>query len=450
MQGILWTAAIHCAALVCGVAPAGPARAQLPQLPALPAPALKALDVPAKIPETIIDAPRSLGLVPSNPTEQRTRAHLDRVRRHADRLDLDFNGNLVVRDEIVAYLPSSTMIEKVRAFGYVVLRESGEGSGVVVLKAPGNASALAELRRLRELFPDGVFDLNHIYGRSGETGTTSMRRPAVGTPAATNGPVRKIGLIDSGVDGGTEALRKVRIHRQGCRGRVVASAHGTAVGSIMVGKAGKFRGAAPGLELYAVDVYCDQPTGGSVDAIVAAFLWLAGQRVPVINVSLVGPPNGVLEQIVRGMIERGHLIVAAVGNEGPAAPPLYPAAYAGVIAVTAVDRSLRILPEASRGSHVQFAAPGANMAAARIAEGYTEVRGTSFAAPVVAGLLALLLDKPDPMAARQALARLVGMASDMGPPGKDPIYGYGLVGWSIRIDPTNVNLTDASYPLLPR
>jgi len=38
----------------------------------------------------------------------------------------------------------------------------------------------------------------------------------------------------------------------------------------------------------------------------------------------------------------------------------------------------------------------------------------------------------------------------MGPPGKDPIYGYGLVGWSIRIDPTNVNLTDASYPLLPR
>jgi subtilisin family serine protease len=169
---------------------------------------------------------------------------------------------------------------------------------------------------------------------------------------------------------------------------------------------------------------------------------MAGRRVPVINVSLVGPPNGVLERIVRGMIERGHHIVAAVGNDGPAARPLYPAAYAGVIAVTAVDRSLRVLPEASRGAHVQFAAPGANMAAASIAEGYTEVRGTSFAAPVVAGLLALLVDDVGPMAARQALLRLVSMASDMGPPGRDPIYGHGLVGWSVRVDPANVNLTE--------
>ena len=50
-------------------------------------------------------------------------------------------------------------------------------------------------------------------------------------------------------------------------------------------------------ELYAADVYCNAPTGGAVDALVAAFAWLAEQRVAVINVSLVGPDNAALAQI---------------------------------------------------------------------------------------------------------------------------------------------------------
>lgn len=450
LPGLLWKAAIRCAVLACGVALSGPGRAQLPPPGPLPTPTVKVPEIPLKIPEPIIVTPRSLGLALPHPTEQRASAHLDRLRRHADRLDIDLNGNLIVRGEIVAYLPSSTMLDSVRAHGYVVLRETGAEPRIAVLKPPGNTSALAGLRRLRELFPDGVFDLNHIYGNSGEAGPGSTPRRAAVTSATATRTVRKIGLIDGGVDGGTDALRLVRIHRQGCGGRTIASAHGTAVASIMVGRGGHFSGAAPGLELYAADVYCDEPTGGSADAIVAAFVWMAGQRVPVINVSLVGPPNGVLERVVRGVIERGHHVVAAVGNDGPASPPLYPAAYTGVIGVTAVDRSLRVLPEASRGTHVQFAAPGANMAAAGVPEGYTEVRGTSFAAPVVAGLLALLVDDVGPMAARQALMRLVRMASDIGPPGKDSIYGHGLVGWNIRVDPAKVNLTNASRNPLPR
>jgi subtilisin family serine protease len=72
-----------------------------------------------------------------------------------------------------------------------------------------------------------------------------------------------------------------------------------------------------------VDVYCNEPTGGAVDALAAGFSWLAQQRVAVINVSLVGPDNAALAQIVRALTARGYLLVAAVGNDGPAAPPLY-------------------------------------------------------------------------------------------------------------------------------
>ncbi len=151
--------------------------------------------------------------------------------------------------------------------------------------------------------------------------------------------------------------------------------------------------------------------------------------------SLVGPKNATLEQVVRIVIARGHLVVAAVGNDGPSAPPLYPAAYANVIGVTAVDARQRVLVEAGRGPQVAFAAPGADMAAAGGNAAFVAVRGTSFATPVVAGLLALRLPTPDKNAADAVLAQLAREAVDLGPRGRDTTYGNGLVGEQIRVDP---------------
>ena len=70
------------------------------------------------------------------------------------------------------------------------------------------------------------------------------------------------------------------------------------------------------------------------------------------------------------VVARGCLVVAAVGNDGPAARPLYPAAWPGVVGVTGVDARGRVLAEAERGVQVKFAAPGADMVAARTAAGY--------------------------------------------------------------------------------
>jgi subtilisin family serine protease len=214
----------------------------------------------------------------------------------------------------------------------------------------------------------------------------------------------------------------VRIQRFGCEGGVVPSLHGTSVASLLAAS-------APGATLFAADVYCGVATGGASDAVASALNWMARERIAVINVSLVGPRNALLERTVRSLVARGFLIVAAVGNDGPAARPLYPAAYDGVIGVTGVDARHRVLVEAGRGTHVDFAAPGADMnAATQPPDRFSPVRGTSFAAPIVAALLAATLDAPDPARSEAAIAELAARAVDLGPRGRDDIYGAGEVG----------------------
>ena len=94
-----------------------------------------------------------------------------------------------------------------------------------------------------------------------------------------------------------------------------------------------------------------------------------------------------------------------------------------------------MLVEAERGPHVMFAAPGARLAAARRPSGYALVRGTSFASPIVTGLLALNLHAVDKTAADAAIATLVHDAINLGSPVPNPIYGYGLVGEALRRQP---------------
>ncbi|HTY49976.1 MAG TPA: S8 family serine peptidase, partial [Steroidobacteraceae bacterium] len=279
--------------------------------------------------------------------------------------------------------------------------------------------------------PGGNFDFNHVYAPSGDLQAAPAPR-TVGAAAANGAAPRelspRVGLIDGGVDGAHPVFRGVLIHRHGCGEVAVPDPHGTAVASLLVGRAPQFRGAAPGAELYAADVYCGAPTGGAVDALADAFAWLVRMGVPVINVSLVGPSNSTLQAVVQKVLARGVLIVAAVGNDGPAAPPLYPASYPGVIGVTAVDARRHALPEAAQGPQVRFAAPGADMAAACSPQAFALVRGTSFAAPLVAGLLALQYHGQDPVAAARAIDALAHQAVDLGAPGRDAVYGYGLVG----------------------
>ncbi len=427
-------------------------------LPSVRLPNLPALGVPGPaVPDLL-----SGNGVPADLDEQ-TRSELrqlrirELLRRHADVLEADPHGNPIVRGQVLLLSPDDATLAAATAAGFTELRELALGPlglRIAVLHTPGNTARA--LKSLEKVNPAGVYDFNHIYLDSsallrldsdGQAQPASPAAPAdtqaapppqQAAPAAAE--TTRVGLIDSGVDAGHAAFRGLVIHRHGCAGALVPDNHGTAVASLLVGRDGAFHGAAPGAALYAADVFCDAAAGGGVDAVAEAFAWLVGERVPIINVSLVGPPDNLLQRIVAGVIARGYLIVAAVGNDGPAAPPLYPAAWPGVIGVTAVDARGRVLAEAERGPQVKFAAPGADMAAAKSPQGYVVVRGTSFAAPLVAGLLALGLQAPDESGARAALADLAARAVRHAAHGADPVYGYGLVGADLRPPPALVRL----------
>jgi subtilisin family serine protease len=368
------------------------------------------------------------------------------LRAHRDAIEADPHGSPIIRGEVLVVDPSATSLQAAAAAGFSVVRESTVGAlelRIVVLRV--SSSTARSLARLQAADPNGVYDFNHLYIESG----TAINASVLGTPAprvnadagrAAEDRTTRVGLIDSGVDPAHEVFSGLTLHPHGCSGRVVPHEHGTAVASLLVGRAPTFHGAAPGSELYAADVYCGLPTGGASDVVAEAFAWLVQEEVPVINVSLVGPPNRVLEGVVQRVIAGGHIVVAAVGNDGPAAPPLYPAAWPGVIGVTGVDARRHVLAEAERGPQVKFAAPGAQMAAAKRPSGYTLVRGTSFAAPIVAGLLALNLPAPDTGAADRAVEALAREAVHLGNPGPDPVYGFGLVGETLRRQPVLTTL----------
>ncbi len=357
----------------------------------------------------------------------------DLLSRHPDALERSPQGDLIVRHQVVAYAPSDTALAAAAAAGFTVGETEtldGLGTRVVVIDAPRGISTREALKRLHTLDPDGVYDYNDIYlgSASGKTPNEAPRESMTGEGGG------RVGLIDGGVDAQHPALRGATVEQKGFAGAVVPSVHGTETGSLLVGRHDGFAGAAPGAQLFVADIYGNKPSGGSTGNLLRALDWMAQKRVAVINISLVGPTNEPLRAAVATLVGRGYLIVAAVGNDGPAAKPLYPASFPGVVGVTGVDRKSRVLMEAGRGPQVAFAAPGADIAAATTGGTFAKIRGTSFAAPIVAGLLARRLDTPDPTAANAALAALAASAVDLGAPGRDPVYGAGLVGGDIRPD----------------
>lgn len=409
------------------------ANAQI-RLPALPLPTLP-----------VQTLPQTLGQMQAQTQDQLSglrRLEIGRlVRANRRVVDTDQNGDPVVRNEILSLSPTDSAVDGARAAGFTVDREqiiNPMNIRLVVFKAPQRLSTKQALRILREADPGGNYDYNHIYGGAGSPRGTPAAGDMPASTSAQSAPASshaRIGLIDTGVDATHPVFRGSAIHAWGCGDHTVPAAHGTAVASLLIGRSEKFQGVQPGAELYAADVYCGLPTGGAVDALVAAFGWLVREGVPVINVSLVGPKNLMLQSVIGSLIAGGYIIVAAVGNDGPAAPPLYPASYADVVGVTAVDSHRHALVEAARGPQVMFAAPGADLAAADGARGYAAVRGTSYAVPFVAALLASRMEKPDIGAAVAAIDALAKSAIDLGPPGRDLTYGFGLVGEDRRIDP---------------
>jgi hypothetical protein len=346
--------------------------------------------------------------------------------------ETDTLGARAIKGEVLAVSPSAVALAAARRLNFRVARQvnlPGVPLNAVVLQAPQGMSATDALATLRMADPNGVYDYNHVYDPSSDGGIFSGVASLFGDSQSASAHGLAIGMVDSGIELAHPALKRANIIAKNVTGpeKSPAAEHGTAVASLLVGDGGGLTPMLRGAKLYAADVYGGGVTGGSADAIAKGLAWVAESGATVINVSLVGPANRLVEAVVKALLGRGHVIVAAVGNDGPAKGIEYPAAYDGVIAVTSVDKDMRIQLDANRGPEISFAALGVDVPVATLNKGYGRATGTSFAAPVVTARFARLMTRPDPAAARRIDERLVAEAVDLGAPGRDPVFGYGFL-----------------------
>jgi len=341
-------------------------------------------------------------------------------------------GELVVVSANVE--EARALAQQAGALGYSVKRRrvlKGLGLVVSVLRLPEGTTVAEALRNLRAAAPKVWIDANHRYRLQGADAAKTYGRELIewGVPSSSCGAGRRIGLVDTPVDRKQPALRgqAVTVHDVLPAGVPRAPAdHGTAVAALLVGRHRPVAtaGLVPGAHLYAAAVF--RRRGDQLDTtaedVVAALDWLVRQHVRVINLSLGGPRNLILEAAVRRVEDLGIVVVAAAGNGGPGGKPVYPAAQQGVVAVTAVDADRKPYEHANRGAYIAFAAPGVDVWVARPGSGGVFVSGTSYAAPFVTAAIARMGGQP-----RTAVTVLAKKAEDLGKPGRDPVFGWGLI-----------------------
>ena len=333
--------------------------------------------------------------------------------------EYDERGFPVRRGEIVGLSLSDAELGRLQQSGFEVLAKQelpALGSWLHRLKTPEGLDAPTALRAAQRTEPDAVFDYTHYYGlqyvtsgsQSAETSATLPRKEGRLT----------IGMIDTAIVSHS-ALSGVSItSRDFADASGVPKAHGTAVASILASEGTS--------TLYVANIFRGRGSRPytSADNIVEALNWMVSQNVPVVNMSLAGPRNAILDRLIEQSVGRGTLIVAAAGNGGPSAPPAYPAALPPVIAVTAVDQRNRVYRYANQGNYITVAARGVDEPAASSQGGITRFSGTSFATPHVAAWMARCQARRSLQSCARRLRR---SAQDLGAKGYDNVYGYGLI-----------------------
>jgi len=300
--------------------------------------------------------------------------------------------------------------------------------------APSDIDLQQTAVNIRKAYPKMWADVNHRYILLGVNQSADVAKNIIKWPQkfASCGKNLRIGLIDTEVNTSHPALKKQNIVKRSILTNGIKTPkadHGTAIAALLVGnhKSKLFSGLLPSAKLYAASVF-RQRDKNNIDTtsewVVSAIDWLVSQKVHVINMSIGGPRNLLVEATIQRTIKSGIPVIAAVGNGGANAEPVYPAAQPGVIAVTAVDNKLMLYKSANQGNYIDFAAPGVNIWIAKPEGNGQVVSGTSFAAPFVTASVASTVKKYGP---KRAYVRLQGTAKDLGIKGKDQKYGWGLI-----------------------
>jgi serine protease len=250
---------------------------------------------------------------------------------------------------------------------------------------------------------------------------------------------KTVAVVDTGVDGGQADLA----------GRVLSGAqflssatstgngwtdlngHGTHVAGIIGAIANNgigVAGLAQGVTILPVRVLDANGSGWTSD-IATGVIYAADHGVTAINLSLGGTAaDPALAAAIRYAQSKDVVVVAAAGNDrGIGNPVFYPAAYPGVVAVAATDSTNTAASFSETGPYVAIAAPGVSITSTYLGSQYVSASGTSMASPFVAATVALVRAAAPTLSATAAIADIVGTADDLGAPGRDDMYGAGLV-----------------------
>ena len=264
----------------------------------------------------------------------------------------------------------------------------------------------------------------------------------------------KVGIIDCGLSTATGDIARSRVEAgPNYTGSIGDSAtdiegHGTFVAGI-IGAAKDNRvgiaGVAPECNFYIVKALSDmsQAVYDCVDA-----------GCQVINMSMgTTYSDGALKAAIDAAEAAGVIVVASVGNEGDARLN-YPAAYPGVIGVGGVDQNLNVCSFSNKNDSVFVVAPGEKVASLSLLPGIVSTMdGTSFSAPYVAGLAALLLQMNSDMSITEFQEILAVTSKDLGEAGYDTAAGNGLIqvpaALKYAAEKWGYELTDPSAPTEP-
>jgi len=205
--------------------------------------------------------------------------------------------------------------------------------------------------------------------------------------------------------------------------------HGSHVAGIIAAVANNAiggSGVAPQSRILPIRVLGAKGEGVSAD-VVKAVRFAVDSGTKVINLSLGGATESTsLTAAIQYAVDRNVLVVAAAGNGAADSPPKWPAASDLALAVTAVDRNNSVTSFDQRGDYIDLAAPGASILSTA-SNDYKIQSGTSMAAAFVTGAAALLFAAQPSITAAQVRDVLQRTATDIGAPGRDTTFGYGLI-----------------------
>ncbi|MDG9720084.1 type VII secretion-associated serine protease mycosin [Streptomyces sp. DH24] len=237
------------------------------------------------------------------------------------------------------------------------------------------------------------------------------------------------------------------IERGNERGTTDTVGHGTKVAGIIAARPAKgtgFVGLAPEATIIPIQQN-DAEGNGSVETLIDAIQHAVAAGGEVINISQdtsnAVKPDPALEQAVNETLDRGIVVVASAGNNGAdgQSKKTYPASYDGVLAVASSDRNNERASFSQSGDFVDVAAPGVDMISTVPGGGHCSDNGTSFSAPYVAGVAALLKAEHPRWTARQIAAQ-IAQTAERTTAGHDRLVGWGVV------DPVRA-LTEDDHPI---